>query len=94
MLLRDLPEASLWMGGKGHDSNKIPALLQQGIPTCLPPRRNRNKGTLPARGCTRCAIRLRTCWPSARTGDPWQPAVTAVLTSSALPSAWGPPSSG
>jgi len=40
VLLRDLPEASVWLGDKGHDSNKIRTLLpEQG----LPPRRNRNK---------------------------------------------------
>jgi len=48
-----------------------------------------SKESLPARGCTACDIRLRTCSPDASAGDPWQPATAAVPIFFPLPSSWG-----
>ena len=44
VLLRDLPEASVLLGDKGYDSNKIRTMvLEQGITPCIPSGRNRNE---------------------------------------------------
>ena len=62
------------METRGNDSNKIRTLLlEQGITPCIPSRWNPTRGSLTARGCTRCAIKVENLF--AKLKD-WQPIAT------------------